>query len=852
MATNMDKSVYSRSMPDLLGQEPDIQVEIASDEDPMADGSVEVILEAETGGKTSKNLAEDMGEDELLSLSSELVGLVDADISSRKDWVEAYVKGLEVLGLRYEERTEPWNGACGVYSTVLTEAAIRFQAESIMETFPPGGPVKTEIIGAIDKLKEQAAKRVEDDMNYELTEVMPEYRPEHERMLFNLGLAGSAFKKVYYDPGLGRQVSIFVPAEDVIIPYGSSGVRTAERVTHIMRKTKNDIKKLQSAGFYRDIDLGEPILIHTDVEKKKAEEQGYSLSDDERYQILEIQVDWILDKDDREEDEVVAEPYIITIDRGSSKVLSIYENDNKEIKTEFKQKRNHFIDYCYIPGFGAYGMGLIHIIGGYARAGTALIRQLVDAGTLSNLPGGLKTRGLRSKGDDTPIAPGEFRDVDVPSGSIRDNIMALPYKEPSQVLLALLNQITDEARRLGSIADMKVSDMSSQAPVGTTLALLERQLKVMGAVQARVHNSMKEEFKLLKEIIRDHTPSQYDYEPFTGKKSAKREDYDMVDVIPVSDPNTSTMAQRIMQYQAVMQLSTQAPQIYNLPQLHRQMIDVLGIPNAEKLVPIEDDQLPKDPISENMGFLNGSPNKAFIYQDHDAHIAVHTTFLQDPMIAGQIGQSPMAQQMASAVQAHIASHLAFLYRQKIQDQLGMPLPAPDQQLPEEAEVQLSQLVAQASTQLLQLNLANDQQQKAQQQSQDPIIQMQQQELQIKQQDSQIKAMQVKGNLALKAKELEIKEQQTQPQQGAVETPDMLNQKHMMDVAQNMQQMEHANQQHQLNLSHTHNNHLRQSAQEQQRHKLDLATKAQQAREQMDIAKMKAQQLNQAVIPPERK
>ena len=497
----------------------DLQIEIENpDSVTMSDGSVEVTLEPESKAKTSKNLAEDMDEGELQSISDEIMELVDADVASRKDWVEAYVKGLEVLGLRYEERTEPWNGACGVYSTVLTEAAIRFQSESIMETFPAAGPVKTEIIGAIDKLKEQAAKRVQDDMNYELTEVMVEYRPEHERMLFNLGLSGSAFKKVYYDTNLGRQVSMFVAAEDVIMPYGSSGVRTAERVTHIMRKTKNDIKKLQAAGFYRDIELGEPVQSHTDVEKKKAEEQGYSLTDDERYQICEVQVDWLLDKDDREEDEKVAEPYIITIEKGTGKILSIYDNARDDKRSEFKQKRDHFVDYCYIPGFGAYGMGLIHIIGGYARAGTSIIRQLVDAGTLSNLPGGLKTRGLRSKGDDTPIAPGEFRDVDVPSGAIKDNIMTLPYKEPSQVLLALLNQINDEARRLGSIADMKISDMSAQAPVGTTLALLERQLKVMGAVQARVHDSMKQEFKLLKEIIKDHTPGEYEYSQCMPRK----------------------------------------------------------------------------------------------------------------------------------------------------------------------------------------------------------------------------------------------------------------------------------------------------------------------------------------------
>jgi hypothetical protein len=767
MATNMmDKGMYAA--PVGLGvdsMEPDLEIKIENpDAVTLSDGSMEITLEPgddkEKGG-FGANLAEEMDDGELASLASDLLELVDADIASRKDWTETYVKGLEVLGTKYEERTEPWNGACGVYSTVLTEAAIRFQSETITETFPAQGPVKTEIIGAIDKLKEQAAQRVQDDMNFKLTEEMPEYRPEHERMLFNLGLAGSAFKKVYFDPGLGRQTSIFVPAEDVIIPYGSSGARMAERVTHVMRKTKNDIKKLQVAGFYRDIDLGEPVMNHTDVEKKKAEEQGYSVTDDDRYQVYEIQVDWNL-KGYEDEDEV-AVPYIVTIDKGTQDVLAIYRN--WEESDENYQKRQHLVQYDYIPGFGAYGMGLIHIIGGYARAGTSLIRQLVDAGTLSNLPGGLKSRGLRVKGDDTPIAPGEFRDVDVPSGSIKDNIMTLPYKEPSQVLMALLNQITDEGRRLGSIADMKVSDMSGQAPVGTTLALLERQLKIMGAVQARVHNSMKQEFKILKAIIRDNTPSQYDYEPESGDASAKQEDYDMVEVIPVSDPNSSTMAQRIMQYQAVIQLAQQAPQIYNLPNLHRQMIEVLGVKNAEKLVPIEDDQTPRDPISENMAFLNGEPTKAFIYQDHDAHIATHSTFMQDPMIAQQMGQNPMAQQMMGAIQAHIAEHLAFLYRKKIEEQLGVPLPKPNEQMPEEMEVQLSQLVAQASTQLLQQNMAMAQQQKNQQMAQDPLIQMQQAELQIKQQEAQTRAAKVQGELQLKAQELQIKQQEMASKQG---------------------------------------------------------------------------------------
>lgn len=761
MATsNIDKALYPADggLPELLGMdEPALEIEIENpDSVTLDDGSMEITLEPgkEVSDEFSKNLAEDMDDSELGALASELMEYVDADINSRKDWTETYVKGLEVLGMKYEERTEPWNGACGVFSTVLTEAAIRFQSETITETFPAQGPVKTEIIGAIDRLKEEAANRVREDMNYRLTEQMPEYRPEHERMLFNLGLAGSAFKKVYYDPGLRRQVSLFVPAEDVIIPYGSSGARTAERVTHLMRKTKNDVKKLQVNGFYRDVDLGEPVQIHTDVEKKKAEEQGYSVTEDDRYQIAEIQVDWNLKGYEQEDD--IALPYIIAIDRGTNKVLAIYRNWEEDDETY--AKRQHLVQYDYVPGFGAYGMGLIHIIGGYARAGTSLIRQLIDAGTLSNLPGGMKSRGLRVKGDDTPIAPGEFRDVDVPSGSIKDNIMMLPYKEPSQVLAALLNQITEEGRRLGSIADMKVSDMSAQAPVGTTLALLERQLKIMGAVQARVHNSMKEEFKLLKNIIRDHAPASYDYDPVAGNPEAMQADYDMVEVIPVSDPNSSTMAQRIMQYQAVMQLAAQAPQIYDLPILHRQMIEVLGVKNAEKLVPIDDDMTPRDPISENMAFLRGEPTKAFIYQDHDAHIAAHTTFMQDPMIMQSMGQNPAAQQMFGAIQAHIAEHLAFAYRRKIEEQLGVPLPPPNEKLPEEVEVQLSQLVAQASVQLLQQNMAQMQEKKNQQMQQDPLIQMQQAELQIKAQEAQTRAQKTQADIQLAQEKLKLEAQ----------------------------------------------------------------------------------------------
>jgi len=767
MATNID-SVLSQIDPTLLTDEPAIEIEIENPESlTIGMGGVEIELtpETDTSGADDfdANLAEFLDENELQSLASDLMGDVEGDIASRKDWVDTFVKGLEVLGMKYEERTEPWNGACGVYSTILTEAAVRFQSDTIIETFPAAGPVKTEIVGAITKLKEEAAERVRDDMNYQLTEVMPEYRPEHERMLYSLGLAGAAFKKVYFDPGLGRQVAMFVPAEEIIMPYGASSILNAERVTHIMRKTKNDLRKLQVEGFYRDIDLGDPINIHTDVEKKKAEEQGYSLTDDDRYQIYEINVDRVIDSDPLKDDDGIALPYIITIEKGTNNVLAIRRNWNPD--DEKKLKRQHFVQYTYIPGFGAYGMGLIHIIGGYARAGTSIIRQLVDAGTLSNLPGGLKARGLRIKGDDTPIAPGEFRDVDVPSGAVRDNIMPLPYKEPSQTLLALLNQITEEGRRLGSISEMKVSDMSAQAPVGTTLALLERQLKLMSAVQARVHYAMKQEFKLLKGIIRDYTPTDYDYEPVEGSRKAKQGDYDMVEVIPVSDPNSSTMAQRIMQYQAAIQLAQGAPQIYDLPQLHRQMLEVLGIKNADKLVPLDDDMTPKDPVSENMAFLNGKPTKAFLYQDHNAHIAAHMMFIQNPSIAQMVGQSPMAQQMQAAVMAHINEHLAFQYRMQIEEQLGVQLPPPNESLPEDVEVQLSRLVAQAAVQLTQQAQAMAQQQQAQQQAQDPLIQLQQAELQIKQQDSQTKAQKVQGDLAIKQQELQLRAQEIASRQG---------------------------------------------------------------------------------------
>jgi len=737
---------------------PEVEIEIV---DPAAvtlsDGGMEVTIIPGTEADFTEfgaNLAEIMDESDLAALSDDLMEQVQTDIDSRKDWADTFVKGLDVLGFKYEERTNPWEGACGVFSTILAEAAIRFQAETMSETFPAAGPVKTKILGEETREKEEAAARVRADMNYELTERMVEYRPEHERMLYSLGLAGSAFKKVYFDPNLGRQAAIYISAEDVIVPYGASNIESAERVTHIMRKTKNELKKLQAAGFYRDIDLGEPEAFHTDIEEKKAEEGGYSLTNDDRYAVYEIHADLLIEGID--DDDEIARPYVVTIERGSGEVLAVRRN--YEEGDSLTLKRQHFVHYVYVPGFGFYGLGLIHIIGGYAKAGTSLIRQLVDAGTLSNLPGGLKSRGLRIKGDDTPIEPGEFKDVDVPSGSIRDNIMPLPYKEPSQTLLALLNQITTEGRRLGAISDMNISDMSANAPVGTTLALLERTLKPMAAVQARVHYAMKQEFKLLKAIMAEYAPTEYAYEPLRGEVTAKQADYMMVDVIPVSDPNSSTMAQRVVQYQAVLQMAQQAPQIYDLPQLHRQMIEVLGVKNADKLVPTKDDAKPTDPISENMDALVGKPMKAFIYQDHEAHIATHVSFMQDPMMAQMIGQNPQAKQIVASLQAHIAEHLGFSYRQKIEEKLGAPLPAPNEELPEDIEVQLSRLVADAGKQLTQANQQQAAQQKAQQQQQDPIIQMKQAELQIKQQEQQRKMAKDQVDAQAKQSELQQKQQ----------------------------------------------------------------------------------------------
>ena len=750
-----------------------IEIEI---EDPESvsigiDGmEIDIEPEEETADDFDANLAEYLDEGYLATICNDLLGDVESDVGSRKEWMQTYTDGIELLGMKIEIRSEPWEGACGVYHPLLSEALVKFQAETVMETLPPAGPVKTIIVGKETPEILASADRVQKDMNYQITEKMPEYRPEHERMCWGLGLSGNAFKKVYFDPALNRQVALFVPAEDLIVPYGASDLQSAERVTHVMRKTENELRKLQVAGFYRDIDLGEPSTAFDEVEKKIAEKMGFQATSDDRYKLLEIQVNLDIEgfEDKDEDDEVtgIALPYIVTVEKGSQQVLAIRRNWRPEDET--KQKRNHFVHYGYVPGFGFYCFGLIHLVGAFAKSGTSIIRQLVDAGTLSNLPGGFKARGLRIKGDDTPISPGEFRDVDVPSGVLKDNILPLPYKEPSQVLYSLLGTIVEEGRRFASASDMKIADMSANTPVGTTLAILERTLKVMSAVQARVHYSLKQELKLLKDIIRDYTPDQYNYTPDIGTRFAKQEDYDNCDVIPVSDPNAATMSQKVVQYQAVLQLAQQAPQLYDMGQLHRQMLEVLGIKNAKKLVKIEDDQMPEDPVTENMNILNMKPVKAFLYQDHEAHIKVHMNAMQDPKLAALIGQNPQAQAIGASAMAHIQQHLAFEYRKQMEQMMGIALPTGDEEqeevIPQDMEVQISQLAAQASDALLNRNKTEVAAQQAQQAAQDPVIQMQAQELQLKQAEEQRKAAKDQADAAESAARLEVERERIASQE----------------------------------------------------------------------------------------
>jgi hypothetical protein len=720
---------------------PVIEIEIEGNED----GEIEIEIKEPT---FEENLADELDAKELLSIADEVLENIRIDMDSRKDWERTYADGIRLLGLKMEERTEPWDGACGVYHPILSEAVVKFQSETSLATFPPSGPVKTQIVGKMTREKQDAASRVQEDMNYQLTEEMPEYRSEHERLLWSLPITGSAFKKVYFDPSLNRQVAMFVPAEDIIVPYGASDLHSSPRITHRLRKTENEIRKLMAQGFYKDVDLPDPQEVRTEIEKRQNEETGISAIKDDRYTIYECHCEYDLpgyeDKKDGHTTQI-ALPYVITM-LSTGEILAVRRNYLED--DAFKRRRMHFVHYIYIPGYGFYGFGLIHLVGGFAESATSILRQLVDAGTLSNLPGGFKSKDLRVKGDDTPIAPGEWRDVDVTGLSLKDSIIPLPYKEPSGTLYQLLNTIVEEGRRFASIADLKIADMSGQTPVGTTLAILERTLKVQSAVHARVHVAMRHEFKLLAKIIRDYTPPVYKY-TVEGTRFAKMDDYDLVDVIPVSDPNATTMAQRVIQYQAALQLAQGAPDIYNIPLLHRQMLEVLGIKDVDKIVPLEDDFKPEDPVSENMAILKSKPVKAFLYQDHKAHIQVHMNLAQDPLIQKMVGQSPNAAALQAAMQAHIAEHMAFQYRVEIEKMLGVSLPPEDDQLPEDVEVELSRLVAQASDKLLQKDQAMAQQEQAQQQAQDPIIQMQQAEFQLKQAEFEHKKVIDEAELALK-------------------------------------------------------------------------------------------------------
>jgi hypothetical protein len=764
MATNVDKGLYQAPMgiEQLAEDEEPIEIEIVDPEEVnihMGDLDISIIP-GEDEDEFGQNLAELIDDGDLMSIASDLSEDIDNDRNSRKDWEKAYTDGLKLLGLQFEERTEPWQGASGVFHPMITEAVVRFQSETITEMFPAQGPVRTKIIGKETPEKKEAAVRVEEDMNYELTEVMREFRPEHERMLWSLPATGSAFKKVYYDPNLGRQVSMFVPAEDIILPYGTTDLDTCYRLTHVMRKTKNEILKLQESGFYRDVDLGEPDKNKSDIQQAKDKETGFSDLNDDRYTLYEVHADLDIpgyeDTNSDGEETEIGLPYVITFIKGTNDVLAIRRN--WEPDDELRLKRQHFVHYQYIPGFGAYGFGLFHLIGGFAKSATSIMRQLIDAGTLSNLPGGLKSRGLRIKGDDTPIQPGEFRDVDIGSGALRDNILPLPYKEPSQVLAALLGTIVDEGRRFAATADLKVSDMSGQSPVGTTLALLERQLKVMTAVQARLHYTFKQELGLLAEIIADYTDPSYDYDPDTSNRSAKKTDYQYVEIIPVSDPNAATMSQRVVQYQAVIQMAQMAPDIYDMPQLHRRMLEVLGIKNAEKLVKLPDDQKPRDPVTENMSVLKGEPVKAFLNQDHQSHIAVHMAMMQDPLVMAVIGQNPRAPVIQAALMAHLAEHAGFQYRKQIEAQLGLTLPPEDEDLPPQIEQALSEMMAKAAQQALQLNQQQAQQQQAQQQAQDPLVMMQQQELALKQGGLQLEVQKAQQDFAIAQAKLELDKQ----------------------------------------------------------------------------------------------
>lgn len=761
----------------------EIEIEIVNPDSVSVetdDGSIVVdfsgdLTEELLGPDHESNLVEFMDQAELDSLASDLVKDFESDKESRKEWARAYVKGLDLLGMKIEERQQPWAGASGVFHPLLTESVVRFQAQAMGELFPASGPVRTKIVGKLTGEKYKQAERVEAELNYMLTEEMTEYREEMEQMLFKLPLAGSAFKKVYYDPIYERPSAMFVPAEDFVVAYGASDLETCERYTHVMKKTSNEVRELQVNGFYSDVDLPDPSPDMTDIQEKYDELDGESavMEDDDRHTILEVHVDLDLDGDLADEDGL-ARPYVVTIDKSSRTILSIrknwYEDDEK------KRKRLHFVHYRYLPGLGFYGTGLIHLIGGLAKSATSILRQLVDAGTLSNLPAGLKARGMRIKGDDSPLMPGEFRDVDVPGGAIRDSITFIPYKEPSSVLYQLLGNIVEEGRRIGSVADIQVGDMNAQAPVGTTLALMERSMKVMSGVQSRLHAALKRELRLLSKVIHDYMPAEYSYE-MEGDFN-RTEDFDgRIDVIPVSDPNAATMSQRIMQYQAALQLAQQAPQLYDMGKLHRQMLEVLGIQDADDIIKLPDEIKPKDPVTENMAILKQEPVKAFAYQDHQAHIQTHMGAMDDPKIQEMVGQSPFAGAIQSAMAAHITEHIAMEYRVQIQKKLGVELPDPEAPLPEDVEYELSKLVAEASQKVLQQSQSEAQEAEAQAQAQDPLTQIQQRELAIKEGELQHKIKmdeaklgldreKAEGNLELQEKRIQSEDKRAGAQIGA--------------------------------------------------------------------------------------
>ena len=755
---------------EIEGQEDseDIQIEVVNPDAvsiETEDGGMIIDFEGEVteslvGPGHDANLAEFIDDDELTIMASEMIADFQADRESRSDWARAYVKGLDLLGMKVEDRQQPWSGASGVFHPLLTEAVVRFQAQAMGEIFPASGPVRTKIVGKQTPDKTDQANRVQNEMNYLLTEEMSEYRDEMEQMLFKLPIAGSAFKKVYYDPLMERPCAMFVPSEDFVASYGASDLKTCPRYTHVMKKTANEVLQLQVNGFYKEGELPEPTPDYSDIQEKYDELDGEEavIEDDDRHTILEMHVDLNL-SGEFEDPDGIARPYVVTIDKSSSTILAIrrnwYEGDEK------KKKRMHFVHYRYLPGLGFYGTGLIHLMGGLAKSATSILRQLIDAGTLSNLPAGLKARGLRIKGDDTPLMPGEFRDVDVPGGAIRDSITFIPYKEPSSVLYSLLGNIVEEGRRIGSVADMQVGDMNPNAPVGTTLALMERSMKVLSGVQARLHASLKHELRILAKIIHDYMPSEYSYE-IEGSFDRKSDFDKRVDVIPVSDPNAATMSQRVMQYQAAIQLAQQSPQIYDMGKLHRQMLEVLGVQNADEIVKLPDDMKPADPVTENMMIMKQEPIKAFKYQDHEAHIAVHMAAAQDPKIMQIIGQSPFASAIQQAMAAHITEHVAFQYRREIEKQLGVEMPNEDQPLPEDVEVQISRLAKDAAEKVLQKDKAEAAQMQAQQQQQDPLTQIQQRELAIKEADSQHKRQMDLAKLELEAAKL----QTTQKVEGA--------------------------------------------------------------------------------------